>query len=66
VLGDSTTGAAKSVQGLIKAKDPNYCGDCYGGEKPPSGCCNTCEEVRDAYMRKGWSFTNADNIEQVS
>ncbi|KAI8055847.1 serologically defined breast cancer antigen NY-BR-84 [Syncephalis plumigaleata] len=64
VLGDSTTGAAKSVQGLVKAKDPNYCGDCYGGEKPPSGCCNTCEEVRDAYMRKGWSFTNTDKIEQ--
>lgn len=29
-------------------------------------CCNTCEEVREAYRRKGWAFSNAELIEQVS
>lgn len=42
-----------------------YCGSCYGGLEPASGCCNTCEEVRVAYQSKGWSFSNPDAIEQV-
>lgn len=44
----------------------NYCGSCYGGVAPgDSGCCNSCEEVRQAYVNKGWSFSNPDSIEQV-
>jgi len=31
---------------------------------PANGCCNTCDEVRQAYVTKGWSFANPDNIEQ--
>ncbi|EJC98088.1 endoplasmic reticulum-derived transport vesicle ERV46 [Fomitiporia mediterranea MF3/22] len=42
----------------------NYCGSCYGGVAPEGGCCNTCEEVRQAYVNKGWSFSNPDSIEQ--
>ncbi|KAG0378767.1 hypothetical protein BGX24_002861 [Mortierella sp. AD032] len=42
----------------------NYCGDCGGAEKPASGCCNTCEEVRQAYVRSGWSFSRPEGIEQ--
>ncbi|KAG2364427.1 ER-derived vesicles protein ERV46 [Suillus spraguei] len=41
----------------------SYCGSCYGGE-PESGCCNSCEEVRQAYIKMGWSFSNPDDIEQ--
>jgi len=40
-----------------------YCGSCYGSERTPEECCNTCEEVRDAYVRKGWGF-NADIVVQ--
>lgn len=29
-------------------------------------CCNSCDEVRDAYRKKGWALTNADLIDQVS
>lgn len=29
-------------------------------------CCNSCEEVREAYRKKGWGLTNADLIDQVS
>ncbi|GFZ42595.1 hypothetical protein JCM24511_00311 [Saitozyma sp. JCM 24511] len=45
-------------------QDPNYCGSCYGASPPENGCCNTCEEVRQAYVRKGWSFSDPNGIEQ--
>jgi len=40
------------------------CGSCYGaGEE--SECCNTCDDVKRAYQRKGWSLKNEiDTIEQ--
>lgn len=28
-------------------------------------CCNSCEEVREAYRKKGWALTNMDLIDQV-
>ncbi|KAJ3208326.1 Endoplasmic reticulum-Golgi intermediate compartment protein 3 [Entophlyctis luteolus] len=34
--------------------DPNYCGNCYGGSPPPSGCCNTPESIEQC-VREGWS-----------
>lgn len=42
------------------------CGSCYGGNAPASGCCNTCEEVRESYVRRGWSFVNPDAVDQAS
>jgi len=45
------------------AEEGPYCGSCYGAERAPEECCNTCEEVRDAYLRKGWGF-NADGVAQ--
>jgi len=41
-----------------------YCGSCYGGLEPENGCCNSCEDVRMAYVNRGWSFTNPDAVEQ--
>lgn len=41
----------------------DYCGPCYGA-KPDNECCNTCEEVRDAYSAKGWSIDDLDDIAQ--
>jgi len=38
------------------------CGDCYGAGDPGQ-CCNTCEEVRNLYKRKGWQF-NMEGVEQ--
>jgi len=46
------------------AREDGYCGSCYGGLEPESGCCQTCEDVRQAYVNRGWSFTNPDAIEQ--
>ena len=43
-------------------------GTCYGGtpptEGPNPGCCNSCDDVREAYVRRGWSFVNPDSVEQ--
>jgi hypothetical protein len=48
--------------------DPNYCGECYGAPAPAAAkkpnCCNTCDEVRDAYAGVSWSFGRGENVEQ--
>uniref|UniRef100_A0A6M2EIT7 Endoplasmic reticulum vesicle transporter C-terminal domain-containing protein n=1 Tax=Populus davidiana TaxID=266767 RepID=A0A6M2EIT7_9ROSI len=41
-----------------------YCGSCFGGEISEDHCCNSCEEVREAYRKKGWALTNMDLIDQ--
>ncbi|XP_073041506.1 uncharacterized protein [Primulina huaijiensis] len=41
-----------------------YCGSCFGAESADDECCNSCEEVREAYQKKGWAITNADLIDQ--
>ena len=41
------------------------CGNCYGSEEDPDQCCNTCEEVKDAYRKKGWAFS-PDGIDQCT
>ncbi|KAF2635317.1 endoplasmic reticulum-golgi intermediate compartment protein 3 [Massarina eburnea CBS 473.64] len=48
--------------------DPNYCGECFGAPSPPHavkpGCCNTCDDVRDAYASISWSFGRGEGVEQ--
>src|SRR5436305_13205517 len=48
--------------------DPSYCGGCYGAPPPPNaqkpGCCNTCDEVREAYASASWAFGRGDGVEQ--
>ncbi|KAJ1411368.1 Endoplasmic reticulum vesicle transporter, C-terminal [Sesbania bispinosa] len=41
-----------------------YCGSCYGSESSDDECCNSCEEVREAYRKKGWALSNPDLIDQ--
>ncbi|XP_022727443.1 endoplasmic reticulum-Golgi intermediate compartment protein 3-like isoform X2 [Durio zibethinus] len=41
-----------------------YCGSCFGAEQSDDDCCNSCEEVQEAYRRKGWAMTNVDLIDQ--
>ena len=47
---------------------PDYCGNCYGAPSPPTasktGCCNTCEEVREAYAGVSWAFGRGEGVEQ--
>uniref|UniRef100_A0A674N7W2 Endoplasmic reticulum-Golgi intermediate compartment protein n=1 Tax=Takifugu rubripes TaxID=31033 RepID=A0A674N7W2_TAKRU len=44
--------------------DPERCESCYGAETDDLKCCNSCDDVREAYRRRGWAFKNADTIEQ--
>ncbi|XP_078734840.1 endoplasmic reticulum-Golgi intermediate compartment protein 3-like isoform X2 [Lampetra fluviatilis] len=46
------------------ALDPNRCESCYGANGTDLQCCNTCDDVREAYRRKGWAFKNPEVIEQ--
>ncbi|KAJ7147096.1 Sec1 family-domain-containing protein [Mycena crocata] len=55
---------SNDIDKMNAAKDPDYCGSCYGGLEPEGGCCNSCEDVRTAYVNRGWSFSNPDAIEQ--
>lgn len=50
---------------LNEQRSDGYCGSCYGGEAPEGGCCNSCDSVREAYTRRGWSFANPGGIDQV-
>lgn len=43
---------------------PDYCGPCYGAPPPDSGCCNACQEVKDAYAKVGWAFGDGTTMEQ--
>ncbi|KAL4332311.1 hypothetical protein GQ457_07G020570 [Hibiscus cannabinus] len=41
-----------------------YCGSCYGAEVADDDCCNSCEDVREAYRKKGWGLSNPNLIDQ--
>ncbi|GBN65040.1 Endoplasmic reticulum-Golgi intermediate compartment protein 3 [Araneus ventricosus] len=44
--------------------DPNRCESCYGAEVPPKNCCNTCEDVQNAYRMRGWAVPDSNNFVQ--
>eukprot|EP00177_Eucheuma_denticulatum_P001571 GFKZ01002809.1.p1 GENE.GFKZ01002809.1~~GFKZ01002809.1.p1 ORF type:complete len:401 (-),score=40.85 GFKZ01002809.1:574-1776(-) len=43
---------------------PNGCGSCMGAEDTSDQCCNTCDEVRKAYEKRGWLLMDLTNIPQ--
>lgn len=56
ILGSSTT--------VKPTLDPNRCESCYGAESPSRKCCNTCDEVKEAYHGKGWALNDLSSIVQ--
>eukprot|EP01084_Bolivina_argentea_P145711 255346_1 len=40
------------------------CGSCYGSEETEEQCCNTCDDIKAAYHKKGWGITNIGEFEQ--
>lgn len=51
----------------------NYCGSCYGSRDQTMNdhvsiehrvCCQTCEDVHDAYIEAEWAFYDGKNIDQ--
>lgn len=59
-LGEPATEITESE----KPENESKCGSCYGAETPELRCCNTCEEIREGYRRKGWAFLDPKNYEQ--
>lgn len=37
------------------ATDKVECGDCYGAKQNETHCCQTCQDVLDAYREKRWN-----------
>lgn len=82
VLGDSSIGkmpvsndtnSAEHKKDGEKGKSGNStavakpeCGSCYGAETHHLKCCNTCEEVQEAYRLKGWAVKDLGLIEQCA
>ncbi|KAH9496622.1 Endoplasmic reticulum-Golgi intermediate compartment protein 3 [Bulinus truncatus] len=48
----------------VAVLDPARCESCYGAETDEHKCCNTCDEVREGYRKKGWALQDPDAIEQ--
>ncbi|KAL0849130.1 hypothetical protein ABMA28_013479 [Loxostege sticticalis] len=40
------------------------CGSCYGAAFNESQCCNTCEDVKEAYRLRRWALPDLSTIEQ--
>lgn len=76
VLGDSSIGKMPGNDSHDKPKIPvtsndtaiakPSCGSCYGAETGHLKCCNTCEEVQEAYRLKGWAIKDISLIEQCA
>ena len=47
----------ENKQRILKEKLPdNYCGPCFGAHETEGQCCQTCDELLDAYKKKMWKF----------
>lgn len=64
VPGSQIAELRNDIDKMSENNAPDYCGSCYGGEPPENGCCNSCDDVRESYTRKGWSFGNPGGIQQ--
>lgn len=58
-LGDDTKDASKALA------TKEECGSCYGA-KPlrEDGCCHSCQDVREAYVRMNWGKVDVKNVDQ--
>lgn len=45
----------KHLEALNNIVPQNYCGPCYGASLEQDQCCNSCDEVLDAYKKKRWN-----------
>ena len=50
---------------LEELEDEEYCGSCYGA-KPDGECCNTCDDVKNAYIQRGWKFDPELSVKQCT
>lgn len=53
-LGETATSEEHFVSG--NASKDTGCGDCYGAQDDEIQCCQTCDDVKRAYAKRGWTF----------
>ena len=54
-VGDTAT-SEEHLAAPDEAKPAAACGDCYGAQDDERPCCATCDDVRAAYRKRGWTF----------
>ncbi|XP_070153293.1 endoplasmic reticulum-Golgi intermediate compartment protein 3 [Polyergus mexicanus] len=59
-----TKAVNKTTEKAMEISSTEICGDCYGAATESLRCCNTCEDVREAYRSKKWAPPDAANIKQ--
>ncbi|XP_075159649.1 endoplasmic reticulum-Golgi intermediate compartment protein 3 [Haematobia irritans] len=53
----------KEIVAVSPSTKNSTCGSCYGAEHNKTHCCNTCEDVLEAYRQKKWNV-QLDKIDQ--
>jgi len=54
-----------TIEDMSEVDDEDACGTCYGaGEE--GECCNTCDDVKRVYQRKGWMLDDITKVKQCS
>lgn len=53
-----------SNSSIAKKEEKDECMSCYGAESRAGQCCNTCDEVKTAYRKKGWALDNMEQVKQ--
>lgn len=53
----------EELQEKKEQEDEVLCGDCYGAGNEGE-CCNTCDDVKRAYMRKKWRIPDIEKVQQ--
>lgn len=47
----------ENKQRILKEKlPPDYCGPCFGAHEKEGQCCQTCDELIEAYKKKMWKY----------
>ncbi|GMF30246.1 unnamed protein product [Phytophthora lilii] len=65
-IGRPISVVSDEAEELAKTDLPEgYCGSCYGAKHPAgNNCCNTCEEVKEAFIHSDLSLEEAEQKEQ--
>lgn len=66
VKGDasSTHNATAAAAAANNETGLSTCGSCYGAETKEKPCCETCDDVKDAYREKGWTVDDPGFVKQ--
>ncbi|XP_076764323.1 endoplasmic reticulum-Golgi intermediate compartment protein 3 [Xylocopa sonorina] len=59
-----TKALSKTTAKTMESTTVKVCGDCYGASSETIKCCNTCEDVREAYRLKNWAPPDPGMIKQ--